>query len=110
MRVDQHGQHAQGAVVFDEAHAAHVRRQVVDNRRIAGRHVAGLFLLQIHPQVLGLWRKLIPLVERLDVDDTDFVMALPQQVADEMATDETAAAAYHDQVVRIRFHDVHFTS
>ena len=36
VRVDQHRQHAQGLVVLDEAHAAHVGGQVVDRAGASG--------------------------------------------------------------------------
>ena len=60
VRVDQHRQHAQGAVVFDEAHAAHVGREVVDDGGLAARRLAGLFVLQVQLQILDLGKTLIP--------------------------------------------------
>ena len=71
VRVDQHRQHAEGLVVLDEAHAAHVGRQVVNLARPAAGLVAGVAQLQIGLDVFDVVEHLIPLVERLDVDTAD---------------------------------------
>ena len=71
MRVDQHRQHAQGRVVLDEAHAAHVGGEVVDDHGVARRSFAGVLVLQIQLQILRLGKTLVPLVEGLDIDGAD---------------------------------------
>jgi hypothetical protein len=55
--------------MFDEADAAHVRCEVVNVAHIAGHSsLAGSAILQIKRQVLDIFKTLIPLFERLDID------------------------------------------
>ena len=110
MRVDQHRQHAQRAVVLDEAHAAHVGCEVVHDGGVARRCLAGVLSLKIELQVLDLREALVPLVERLDIDGANLPMSLPEQVGNQMAADKSAAAAHDDQIARIDFHIVFLTS
>ena len=96
VRVDQHGEHAQGLVVLDEAHAAHVGGEVVDRARaLDGVHGRRRCRSQVGDEVLDAVGALVPLVERLDVDGADLGMAALLQGADEMAADEAAAAGDH---------------
>jgi hypothetical protein len=45
MGVDQHGQHAQGLVVFNESHASHIGGQVVNLGRAAASFLASIHVL-----------------------------------------------------------------
>ena len=67
--------------------------------------VAGGFFLEIELEVLDVGEDLIPLVEGFDIDGADVGVALAEQVADEMAADETAAAA-DDNFVSWISHDL----
>ena len=93
MRVDQHGQHAQSFVVFDEAHAAHVGGELKDNLGAGGGQEAGIFILQVEGEALYVVGDLVPLVERFDVDGANDLDAVVEQVLHEMAADESAGTA-----------------
>ncbi len=76
VRVDQHAEHAETAVIFDEPHAAHVGSQVVNSLRVLERFVAGVLLLQVELEILRLGESLIPLAEWLDIDGADIFVSL----------------------------------
>ena len=52
MGVDQDREHTEGAIVLDEAHAAHVRGQIERHLRIPEGDVAILFSAEVELQVL----------------------------------------------------------
>ncbi len=106
VRVDQHRQHAQGAIVLDEPHATHVRRQVVNHARTTQRSIAGVLLLEVEPQVFHIWEDLVPLVDRLEVDSTNSVMTLTQEIGDQVTADEAARATHDHDLVRIHSHSL----
>ena len=97
--VDQHGKHAQGLVVFDKSHAAHVCGQVVNRVRLLGGLLAGLLKIQIQDEIFHVVELLIPLVQGLDVHGTDFFETLPAQIGNKISADKTAAAIYHNQLI-----------
>ncbi len=105
VRVDQHAEHAEGAVVFDEAHAAHVGGEVIDDFGALERFIASGFFLEIELEVFDVGEFLIPLVEGFDVDGADVGVALGEEVGHEMTADETAGAADDNFVSRIS-HDL----
>src|SRR5262249_24611816 len=59
----------------------------------------GVCFSEIQLKVVDLGERLVPGVDRLDVDRTDPAAPLPDEVRDEMAPDEAAAAGHHDQVI-----------
>ena len=63
-------------MAFDEAHTAHVRRQVVNPVTAIRCLVAVCFLSQIQGEVLRFGEALIPLPLRLDVHSTNAVSLL----------------------------------
>ena len=72
MRVDQDAEHTKRFVMFDEAYPAHVRCEVIDFAYVAGHSsLAGSTILEIKRQVLDVFKKLIPLFERLDIDSAN---------------------------------------
>ncbi|MEJ1973789.1 MAG: hypothetical protein WDM96_15410 [Lacunisphaera sp.] len=71
VRIDQHAEHAERLVVFDESHSSHVGRQVVAILRSIERLPAGRLVLEIEHEVLGLREFLMPLRDRLAVHDPD---------------------------------------
>ncbi len=95
--VDQNREHAQGLVVLDEAHAAHVGGEVIDIIRVDKRLYAGILETKIRDDIFRTLTNLIPLVERLEIDRSNLV-AFAQQVRSEMATDEASAACDYDQI------------
>ena len=85
-----------GLVVLDEAHAAHVGGEVVDLAGAGGRrHAASSRSDRSATTFSTSSMHLVPLVERLDVDGAD-ALALAEQVGDEVAADEAAAAGDDD--------------
>ncbi len=85
MHVDAHAEHAEGLVVLDEAHPAHVGGEVVDLIGALQGAVAVVFLAQVEGSVVRLGKLLEPLVGGLDVDGAHLVVALPQQIRHEVA-------------------------
>ena len=99
VRVDQHGEHAQSFVVFDEAHAAHVGGEVVDIADAAARFLAFVAEIEIGLDVLDVVEHLVPLVERFDVDAANPLDALLAQLRDQMSANEPAAACYENNLI-----------
>ena len=93
VRVGQHAQHAEGFVVFDEAHAAHVGGKLEDDVSACGSLEAAVLVLQVEGEVFYAVRYLIPLVEGLDIDRADDFDAVVEQALDQMAADKAAGAA-----------------
>ena len=101
MGVDQHREHAERLVVLDEAHAAHIGRQVVDlGRAVHGLH-AGVAIAQIEASIVGLGEHLVPLVVGLEVDRADVAMAARKQIRDQVAADEPAGPGHQDELVLV---------
>ena len=99
MRVDQHREHAERAVVLDESHAAHVGREIVDNGGATQSSFASLLLLQVQLQIFHTGKTLIPVIERFDIYCTDFLVSLPQEVGNKVTPNEAARSTHHRQVV-----------
>ncbi len=99
MCIDQHRQHAQGLVVLDEAHAAHVGRQVVDGGGPFARRAAGVEVLQVGDDIVHFVEDLIPLVQWLDVDGPDSPIVLTPQFGDQVASDKSATSGDDDQII-----------
>ena len=91
VRVDQDREHAVSLVRLDEAHPAHVGGEVVDDPRAVDRLLGGFAEGQVKALVLGAVEALVPVVEGLDIDRPN-LLALTQEVRDEVASDETAGA------------------
>ncbi len=105
VRVDERAEHAEGLVVLDEAHAAHVGREVVDARAARDRRCAGVDSAQVENHGLHAVVNLVPVVERLDVDRDDRVRARILEVLDEVAADEAARTRDEDPLSAHPFHD-----
>ena len=73
MGVDQDTEHAKGFIVFDKAHAAHVRGQVEDKVGTLDGTMAGVELLQVGGHIVYAGVYLVPLVARLNIDRPDYV-------------------------------------
>src|ERR1043166_3721359 len=94
--VDEHREHAERAVVFDEAHAAHVGGEIVNDGRVLQRLFAGVLFLEIELEIVDVGEALVPFVERFQVHGPHVRVPLPEEVRDEVAADESAAAAYNN--------------
>ena len=102
MCVDQDRAQALDAVALDEAHAAHVRGQVVDlDRAFAGPHAIGV-LAQVQAQAFDARHTLVPFGQRLLVDRPDVGETLVVEIAGQRAGDEAARAGDHDQIVLLQ--------
>jgi hypothetical protein len=64
-----------------------------------GGSLAVLFHVEIERQILDIVEALIPLVERLDVHRADPPEALPPQVRDEVAANESTGAGHYNQTI-----------
>ncbi len=95
VRVRQHTQHAKSLVVFDKAHAAHVRGKLKNDIRVVGSGLAVRAVAQIERKVLNPLGGLVPLVQRLDIHSTNDIDALREQILNQMPTDEATRAAHH---------------
>src|SRR5580704_11564720 len=76
MRINQYGEHTESLIVLNEAHAAHVCREIVNLVCAVGRCFAVLLDVQIQRKVLNFPEALIPVIQRLDVHRPNSVAAL----------------------------------
>jgi hypothetical protein len=94
MGIRKNTQHAKGLVVFDEAHAAHVRRKLENSVDVLGRFHAGLSLLQVKDPVIGGGILLVPVVKRLDVNRTNTGRAIGKQLVHQMSADKATCSTH----------------
>lgn len=83
MGVDQNAQHAEGLVVLDETHAAHVGGEVVDLGAAVDGLIAMSLVAKVQDQIFGFGKQLIPLAEGFSIDGPDAVPFF-REVGDEM--------------------------
>jgi hypothetical protein len=91
--VGEDAQHAEGFVVFDEAHAAHVGSELEDDVSACRGFEAAVLVLKVKGEAFDVSGDLVPLVEGLDVDGADDIDAVAEQALNEVAADETTATA-----------------
>jgi hypothetical protein len=96
VRIDEDGQHAQGFVLLDETHSAHVGREIVDLGRAACRDFAVLFQVEVETEIFDVVEALIPLVKRFYVDGTNRGTTASSQVRDQRPAYETTRTSYDD--------------
>ena len=99
VRVDEHREHAQGLVVLDEAHAAHVGREVEDRVGALDGGVAVALEVEIEDEVLDVGEPLVPTGLGFAVDGADAGEPLAPEIGDEVPADETAAATDNYEVI-----------
>src|SRR5438046_1277418 len=92
MSVDEDREHAKGAIVLDEAHAAHIGSKIVNGVGIFQSGVASFPGLKVQLDVLRLGRELVPCFQRLLIYCTNVRKTLSDQVSNEMAADESTGA------------------
>ena len=102
MRIDEHAEHAKRLVQFDEAHAAHVGGQVIDNASVFDGLFAGFAPLQIQDEVFDVWEDLVPLGDGFDIDGAQIGVALALKICYQMTADKAATTANNDFFA---FHD-----
>ena len=90
--VDQDVEHAERLVVFDEAHTAHVRGQLVDCGRPCGGGIAVVLVSEIEREVLHAVSELMPLVEWLDVHGANVVEATAKEALDDVSANKAASS------------------
>ena len=93
MGVDQHRKHAQGFVVFDKPHAAHVGSEIVDVRNAFRDPVAGFGELQVGDHVLRVGRPEIPVIDWLLVHGAHR-HTFRQEVTNELAADKSSGPSH----------------
>ena len=99
VRVDEDAAQALDPEPLDEAHAAHVGREVVDLDRALARPPAVLLVAQVQAQALHAGHALVPLGQRLLVDGPNPREALVVEIARQRPGDESAGPADDDQIV-----------
>src|SRR6202034_4034416 len=93
MGIDQDTEHAKGFVVFDKAHAAHVRGQVEDEIGSLDGTMAGVKLLQVSGHIFYAGVHLVPLIAWLNIDRPDYIDPVSKQLFDQVAANENTPAA-----------------
>ena len=102
MGVDEHGKHAQRAIVLDESHPAHVGGKIINDASIFERLFASFPPLEIQHKVFDARQNLVPLSEGFDINGSKIGKTLALKVSDQMAPDKSAASTDHNF---IRFHN-----
>ena len=100
MRIDEDGEHTQGFVLFDEAHAAHICRKGIDFGRATNRDLAILFQVEIKRKIVDVIEALVPLVKWLHVDCADCGATSSTQVRDKSTANKTACTGYDNDAIR----------
>jgi len=99
MGVHQHTQHAKRFIVMDESHAAHVGGQLENDVKPASSPPARRQIAKVASQIFDVGRRLVPFLQRLNVDRADNIDSLGQQVLDEVAANEASSTADSDSLV-----------
>ena len=99
VRVDEDAAQALHAEVLDEAHAAHVRGEVVDLGRALDGVDGVLLVAEVHGDRLDARHAQVPVGQGLAVDGPDVRVALLREVARQRPGDEAAGPGDHDEVV-----------
>jgi hypothetical protein len=97
--INQHTEHTQGFVVLDEAHAAHIGGEIVNDMSTLQRRVAIPQVFEIEDEIIDLVKDLIPIRHRFHIHRSHLSVALPKEFRDEMAPDKAAAAADNDLAI-----------
>jgi hypothetical protein len=100
MRVDEDREHTERLIVLDESHAAHVCGQVINQGRPFDGLLGGFLFAKIENHIFDIIELLVPSAERLDIDRAKIGVALPPEIGNEMAADESASAADDNFLIR----------
>ena len=80
--------------MFDESHAAHVCCQIIEfTDSISDGAVASCAALQVEGQILDVFKPLIPLLERLQVDCANLCHTFVAQIRNQPSANEATRAA-----------------
>jgi hypothetical protein len=99
VRVNEDAAEARDTKALDEAHAPHVRGEVVDLGRTLAEASAVGFLRSIETQALGVWNALVPFLDGLFVGAADAGEAAAAEVPREGAANEAAGAGDDYEIV-----------
>src|SRR5208282_3453952 len=99
MRVDQYREHTKGFVFLDESHATHVGSEIVDVTGALGRRLAVLLLIQIQREILNIREALVPMMQRLDVNGANALVALRPQGSHQSAADKSTGTSHKYEIV-----------
>ena len=99
MGAGEHGQHAEGLVVLDKAHATHVGGKLEDPIHAFGGLHAGVAQLQIEDTVIGGRILLVPLVERFDIHRANAGRALGKERVYQVAANKATSPANQNMCI-----------
>ena len=102
MRDNEHAAQAFPAKTFDETHAAHVCRQVIDLGRPVAEALAVAFDAQIQAQAFHTRHALVPFRQRLLVRGANARKALVGEMAGQGPSNESPGATDYNQIVLIK--------
>jgi hypothetical protein len=88
----------------NEAHPAHVGRELKDDIGAADSAPAGIDFAQVADAILDFGGSLMPLVDRFQVDRADYIHAAGEKIFNKMTADEAARATNNDSLV-FQFHE-----
>jgi hypothetical protein len=91
--VGEHAEHAEGFVVLNEAHSAHIGGQLKNRIDAFGGLKATVAQLEIEDATVGGGVALVPLVKGLDVDRAHRGGSLLKECIHQMTADESASPA-----------------
>src|SRR5262245_13557900 len=103
MRVDQNAKHAEAFVQLDEAHPAHISRQIINDPGVPHPLLTRIPFLEIKLYIFHSGKMLIPILDRLEIDGTNVFVTLPQQISNQVTADKSPSTSDKD-FVRLHIH------
>ena len=91
--------HAERFIIFDEAHAAHVRGEIEDLIGALANGIAVVLQIQVQHQVLDIVGHLVPFIQRLDVHRPNLRESLPAKIRNQRSADESSRTCHDCQTV-----------
>jgi hypothetical protein len=89
MRVDENREHAKRSIVFDETHAAHVGRKVVDLSDTFGHRQTGTEATRVGAAIVSSRMQLKPIRKRLDIHSAH-VVTRSEHFANQVSPNESS--------------------
>jgi len=102
MRIDKDASQALHTESLDEAHAAHVRGQIIDFRRSLANAPTGVLRTTIEAKMFRVGKTLIPFPKRFLIHCADTFEALITEIFDQMSADEATGTGDNDENI-LRF-------
>ena len=85
--------------MLNEAHAAHVRGEIIDFVHALGRKIAIFFEIEIKLQIFDIIESLIPFVHGFHVHSADLLIPLLPKFGDKVATNKPACAGHQNTIL-----------